>query len=93
MAAVPFSKRGRYGKRAFDEEGLPFCEAQLAMSLPTADRDGASRLSSQRVGNRAPEVAGQAVDQQLQHPDLCGAELERHPVGEKEAGRSFKVEL
>lgn len=33
FAAVPFVERGQKGKRSFDENGAPYCQAELAMAL------------------------------------------------------------
>jgi hypothetical protein len=64
FAAVPFSQRGGYTARRFDDQGQPFCEADLPMPLKNTFIDHASTLFDHERGRYAcpllfPQPSGQ----------------------------------
>jgi hypothetical protein len=53
FAAVPFVGRGGYKKRTFDEQGLPLCQAGLAMPLKSTYWSKSATLVEHEVGRYA----------------------------------------
>ena len=54
FAAVPFSERGGYGKRQFSEDGLPLCEAGLAMPIKYRFTDRSGLVEHERARHVCP---------------------------------------
>jgi len=74
FAAVPFSKRG--GKhRQFDDQGLPLCEARLAMPLKNTYICRTTRFEHERGRYACPLVCPEPTG------DVCPVQHEKWPKG------------
>ncbi len=62
FAAVPFSERGRFTRRTFDEAGLPLCQAGLAMPLKGTFQSRTSFIVHERGRYVCPLCYPKATD-------------------------------